>query len=166
VWAGLHFYESWASGYLRQCCHDFPDSWYFPKLRGWRLAEDRKWEEAAREYARALELSPDNLGALYSLAAVQKNIEESSSNMQLKTIDLYQQFLSRCEPDHPKAPEGILHNAHMHKHACARAHAHNARTHRVPTYPRHNSALRHWVSLHGPQGLGRYPQALQAGSRC
>jgi tetratricopeptide (TPR) repeat protein len=107
VWAGLHFYEGWVSAYLQQCCYDFPDLPFFFKLDGWRLAEDRKWEEAAHKYTKALQLWPDDLDAMYSLAAVRRNIEKESHDKQLENIGLYQQFLSRCEPDHPKAPEGV-----------------------------------------------------------
>jgi tetratricopeptide (TPR) repeat protein len=113
VWAGLHFYEGWASAYLQQCCYDFPESPFFFKLHGWRLAEDGKWVEAAHKYAKALQLCPDDLDALYSLAAVRRmSTEQESRDKQLETIGLYQQFLSRCEPDHPKAPEGACSVTH------------------------------------------------------
>ncbi len=115
VWAGLHFYEGWAPAYLQQCCYDFPTSPFFWKLHAWRLAEDRKWVEAAHKYSKALQLCPDDLDAIYSLAAVRKNIEDQSRDKRLETIGLYQQFLSRCEPDHPKAPEGA-HPSTTHTH--------------------------------------------------
>jgi hypothetical protein len=106
VWARLHFYEGWALAYLQQCCYNFPKSPFFFKLHSWHLAEDCKWVKAAHKYAKALQLCPNNLDTIYSLATIWKNIEDKSHDKQLETIRLYQQFLSHCKPNHPKAPEG------------------------------------------------------------